>query len=141
MTSAPEVPRPFPARVLDAYAPHFEALAEGEIRVRRCRGCGEPQWPPRACCMRCTGEDFEWIRASEEATVYSYTVCHRAFHPWFADHLPYALVVADLDVGVRILGNAYAADVQEVRCGVPVRADFGWRAGDHVVLAWTVARS
>ncbi len=128
--------RPFPADPLERWVPHFEALEEGRILVRRCATCGTLQWPPRVCCRACTATEFAAVEAATEGTVYSLTLCHRAFHPWFEPRTPFALVLVDCDPGVRVLGNCFSSAASDLACGQRVRAGFDTRAENRVVLTW-----
>jgi uncharacterized protein len=142
MTPVPEtteqqpVTRPFPDPVLERFQPHFDALDRGELLVRRCEDCGRVQWPPRVCCRACSSERLTWTHAAGEGLIYTFTVCYRAFHPWFAERTPFGLVVADVEPGARLLGSCFSPEVESLACGQRVRADFSLKAGDHVVLAW-----
>jgi uncharacterized protein len=86
-------------------AAYWEALDEGELRFQRCRSCGTPWLPPQAACPACLSEDWAWERASGAATVVASTVFHRAFHPAFADRLPYSVSLLELLEGPRLLSN------------------------------------
>ena len=43
---------------------------------------------------------------------------HRALHPGFAEDVPYAAVIADLDEGVRITALAEGIDIADLRLGL-----------------------
>jgi uncharacterized protein len=130
------VSRPFPEPVLERFAPHFEALRRGELLVRRCEDCGRVQWPPRVCCRACNSERLAWIEAAREGVIYTFTVCYRAFHPWFAQRTPFGLVVADVEPGARVLGSCFSRAVESLACGQRVRADFSSSDDGNVVLVW-----
>ena len=68
-------------------------------------------------------------------TVYTFVTVYRAFHPWFADRVPYACVVADLGERIRVMGACFGEDADSVRCGVPVDAVFV-PADRLTVLEW-----
>jgi uncharacterized OB-fold protein len=126
---------PVPARASARYLPHLEALRKSQLVVRQCTSCGTRQWPPRPCCQICLAEDFNWIELPPEADVYTYTVCYRAFHDWFAARTPYAVVVAQLLPDVRIVGPSFG-DVERLECGVRVHANFGLIADGWPILCW-----
>ncbi len=98
------VVRPVPQSVDPRYRRHYEGLARGEFVVDRCQACHGIQWPPRDVCGRCRAEAFEDAPLSLRGRVHLHTTVHRAFHPWFADQIPYRLVVAESVSGVRVLG-------------------------------------
>jgi uncharacterized OB-fold protein len=87
-------------------AAYWEALDAGELRFQRCRTCATPWLPPMSACPVCLSEDWAWERASGAGTVVASTVFHRAYHPAFADRLPYSVSLVELDEGPRLLSNA-----------------------------------
>ncbi len=115
------VRRPFPEVVAPAYAEHVDGLRAGELVVRACAECGEVQWPPRALCPSCRGTSFAARPLERTGEVYTFTVVHRAFHPWFGDRVPYGVAVVDVTdaPGVRLAG-LYDGPVEGLRCGLPV---------------------
>jgi uncharacterized OB-fold protein len=63
---------------------------------------------------------------SGRATVFTYTVVHRAFDPEFADEVPYigALVTPDEDEDVRFVTRLIKVSPAEVRVGMSVFVEF-----------------
>jgi uncharacterized OB-fold protein len=93
------IPRPTPET-----RPYWDGAAAGELRIPRCRPCGEPFMYPRAHCPRCASADIEWIKASGRARLHSYLIAH---HPakGFEDEAPYAVAVVELEEGPRMMSN------------------------------------
>jgi uncharacterized OB-fold protein len=127
--------RPFPDPVEPEYADHFAALAEGVVQVRRCTACRTLQWPPRATCAECGHGGFEGWAVEPAGEVYTFTVVHRGFHPWFAERLPYAVAVVQLADGLRLTG-LYDGPLDDLRCGLPV-AGRAEAVGGAPALLWT----
>ncbi|WP_376707648.1 Zn-ribbon domain-containing OB-fold protein [Nocardioides alcanivorans] len=71
----------------------------GSVVVRRCRACDTVQWPPRPTCGTCHQTAFASHPVDPVGTVHTFSVVHRAFHPWFADRLPYGVAVVDVSGG------------------------------------------
>ena len=67
-------------------------------------------------------------------SVYSYAVTHRAFHPAWADRVPYAVVTVTLDEGVRMVSDLDPRDTARVAVGLPVEVYFEEVAGTDVTL-------
>jgi uncharacterized OB-fold protein len=57
-------------------------------------------------------------------TVYTYTIVHRAGSAAFAAETPYAIVLVDLDEGVRVMSNMVNCEPEQVSIGMPVRMVF-----------------
>jgi uncharacterized protein len=134
VASAPHVPPPLPQIDDELFAPFWQAASEHRLEVRRCRRCGTLQWPPRPLCARCRSADLGWHEIGQLGTVFSYFVAWRAFHPAFADDVPYAVGVVELEEGVRMLGRITGIDPKELRIGMAVQASFEQRGpGVHLV--------
>jgi uncharacterized OB-fold protein len=58
--------------------------------------------------------------------VYSWTVVHQALHPAFVDEVPYAIILAEMEEGVRLIARLRKADKTDGRLalGAPVLVDF-----------------
>jgi hypothetical protein len=65
---------------------------------------------------------------SGRGTVHTYTVVHRAFHPWFVERVPYVVALVDLDEGPRLMTNI-VAEPETVAIGTRVDVTFE-RHGD-----------
>ena len=85
--------------------PYWTGLTEGELRHQKCHQCGNAWLPAREECPRCLAADWEWTAASGRGRLISWVVYHQAFHPAFADRLPYNVAVVELDEGPRLVTN------------------------------------
>ena len=82
---------------------YWDALAAGTLTAERCVGCGTIQPYPKRYCENCGGQDRERLDVGESATVYSFTVVHRA-QPSFYLQPPFAIGLLDTTAeGHRIL--------------------------------------
>lgn len=99
MTEAP-LPTPTPDSL-----PYWEGLRAGRLVLQRCGACGVVRHYPRPVCASCFSMAVGWIEASGRGIVHSWTETHHAFLPSLAADLPYVLVTADLDEGVRLLAR------------------------------------
>jgi uncharacterized OB-fold protein len=127
--------RPYPAPVAAAFADFLAGLARRELAVRRCAACGALQWPPRPFCSRCRGDEFRAAALPDRGVVHTFTVCYRAFDPWFASRVPYAIAVVEISDGIRLTGNYLGADPSDLACGMAVRAQYEAVDG-HAFLGW-----
>jgi len=124
------VPPPLPAIDADTQ-PFWDGAKRGELLIQRCTGCDRRQFYPRLRCVRCGGA-VEWIAASGEGRVYSYTIVHRAAHEAFAPLVPYVVALVDLVEGPRMMSRLRVAP-DAVRIGLGVRVAFE-RLSDEVTL-------
>jgi hypothetical protein len=84
--------------------PYWDGAAAGELRIQRCTDCGTAFFYPRTSCPACGSGSVEWFTTSGRATLYSYTITHRAA-PGFEDDAPYAIAVVQLAEGPRMMAN------------------------------------
>lgn len=89
--------------------PYWAGLEAGELRFQRCRACGNAWLPARPECPNCLKGDWTWTPASGRAKLVSWVVYHRAYHPFFADKLPYNVALVELDEGVRLISGVLDA--------------------------------
>lgn len=92
---------------------HRAALADGRLTFQRCERCDNAWLPPREHCPRCLSQQWHWQQASGDAKVVSWVVYHRAYHPAFAERVPYNVVVAELVEGPRLISNVVGIDGAE----------------------------
>lgn len=107
--------------------------ARGELRFQRCDACGAWRHPPRYRCGACGSDAWTWTRSSGRGRVFTWTVTHRPIDPAFADEVPYAIVVAELEEGPRLVGNLRGLDPSLLRLDLPVEVGFD-AAGEGVAL-------
>jgi len=104
--------------------PYWDGLAQGRLMLQRCADCGRIRHYPQPMCAACHSMAADWIEASGEATVHSWTVAHHPFHAAFRAELPYVLVTADLPEGVRLLAQLRDAKAEALRPGLKLRIGF-----------------
>ena len=88
---------------------YWEGLKRHELRIQRCRECGNGYFYPRPFCPRpgCHSRDVEWITASGKGRLHTYVIAHRG-HPAF--EIPYVIAVVELDEGGRLMTNIVGVD-------------------------------
>ncbi len=86
-------------------AEFYAECAKGQLCFQRCNACGAWRHPPRPMCARCGGWQWRWQPSTGRGRIYTWTVTHQAMHPAFADDTPYAVVVVELDEGVRLVSG------------------------------------
>ena len=105
MSETSPIPRPLPR--MDGLHGDFyrECAREGRLVFQRCQECGTLRHPPRVLCAECGSDRVSWVPSAGRGTVFSWTVIHQAPHPAFAGQVPYAVVVVELEEGVRIVAS------------------------------------
>jgi uncharacterized OB-fold protein len=113
-------PRPLP-EATPCSQPHWEGLTRGEFLIQQCAQCGTLRHYPRPVCSACHSMEVKWLKASGEAKIHSWTIAHHAYHPAFKTLLPYTLVTADLEEGVRIIARLENTDGRLLQIGAPLK--------------------
>ena len=109
----------------------WEGAGRGELRIQRCLTCGRHQHYARMLCSHCGKQTLEWVTASGNGTVYSFTVIRQNGVPPFNERLPFVVATVDLDEdGARVIAAIPALDPRDARIGMRVRATFR-PAGDE----------
>jgi len=117
----------------------WAGTSAGELRVQRCDGCGALRHPPGPMCPSCGTTTAGYVVAAGTGEVYSYVVHHHPPVP--GKKLPVVVALVQLPEGVRMTGELLGARPDQVRIGLPVRAEFV-RIDDGLALpAWRAASS
>ncbi|HZJ28293.1 MAG TPA: OB-fold domain-containing protein [Acidimicrobiia bacterium] len=99
------------------------AATTGRLHFQRCDACGRWRHPPRFRCAGCGSELWSWSPASGRGRVFSWTVTHRPVDPAFAAELPYAVLVVEMDEGVRVVGSLIGLPPGQLELDLPVVAE------------------
>jgi hypothetical protein len=100
----------------------WEGTRRHELRLERCRACGEVRFPPMPHCPNCGSSDASIEQADPVGRVYSWITIHRPMSGLQPDDLPCTFVVVDLAAGCRMVGRLTGA--WEGTIGDPVAAVF-----------------
>lgn len=119
-----ELPRP---EITDLNRPYWDALQQGHLVYQRC-GCGHAWLPARTECPACLRPGAPWVRASGRGTLLSWVVYHTAYHPAFADRLPYHVALVQLEEGPRLLTRIVDGHVR-LAGGAPVDLQVSHESG------------
>lgn len=113
-------------------AAFWAGTRDHELRLQRCRACGQVRFPPMPRCPNCGSPDFATELAEPAGEVYSWITVHRPMSGIQPDDLPCTFVVVDLAAGCRMVGRFAGSWAGAI--GDPVVAAFA----DHE--DWTEVR-
>lgn len=119
MAAEGSLPRPLP-RPEGLNGEFYRRCAEGTLAFQRCSDCGAFRHPPRLRCPHCGSQGWSWEPSSGRGKIYTWTVTHQALHPAFAQELPYATVVTELEEGVRLVSGTRDLAPEDLALGLPV---------------------
>ncbi len=105
-------------------APFWEYCKKLELRMQKCGHCGHIRFPASVLCPKCHSMEAAWQKLSGRGKVWSFVVYRRAYHPAFADDIPYAVAVIELDEGPRMESNVIGCAMEDISIGMPVEVVF-----------------
>jgi len=103
---------------------YWEGAGRHELVLQRCKRCGTVQHRPRALCVTCLSDEIEHFVASGRGSVWTFTVTEQNQVPPFREAVPYVLAYVELEEGPRLLTNVVDCAPEQVRIGLPVKAEF-----------------
>jgi uncharacterized OB-fold protein len=104
---------------------YWEGARRGELRIQHCTTCGKHQHYARMLCSHCGETTLEWVTASGNGTVYSYTVIRQNGVPPFNERVPFVVATVDLDEdGARMIASMPSVEPERAQVGMRVRAAF-----------------
>ena len=115
--------KPLP-EIDDENKPYWEYCKKHELRMQKCTQCGYIRSRISIICPKCNSMEYEWTKLSGKGKVFSFIVYHRAFHPAYANEIPYDVAIIELDEGPRMQSNVTGCDVSEIKIDMPVEVYF-----------------
>lgn len=100
--------------------PYWNGLREGKLLMPHCEECGRYWFPPSLYCPHCSSARWSWAETSGRGRIYSYVVYHRVYDPAFAQDVPYAVAVIELEEGPRLYSNVVGVPPDQLACEMPV---------------------
>jgi len=93
------------------------------LEAGKCKKCGKVLFPARLVCPECGAREFETEILLETGKVLTYTVI-RVAPSQFTDQAPYAIAIAELTNGVKLMAQLVDCDVDDIKVGMEVRIEF-----------------
>jgi len=105
-------------------AEFYAECAQGRLSFQRCDDCGTWRHPPRVMCTKCGSWKWAWTPSCGRGSIYTWTVTHQPLHPAFAGATPYAVVVVEMEEGVRLVSGVVDLPLERLALGLPVEVVF-----------------
>jgi uncharacterized OB-fold protein len=115
--------------VIHPEAEYAAFVAQGRLMLQQVRGTGEHIFYPRVAQPGTGRADLEWVEASGDGVLYSYTVTRN--RPPAED---YVIALVDLAEGVRMMSRVVDCDLADLRIGMALRARPGEVDGVPAIL-------
>jgi uncharacterized OB-fold protein len=134
---------------------YFRHCTAHDFHLQRCDACGLLRYPPTTGCPSCGRPEATWTAVAGRGAVYTFAEVHHAIQPAFKEHLPYLVLIVELDTqrgvptehdALRIAGNLATSAgalappglVASVGIGTRVRMVFKDVAAGLAVPLWTI---
>lgn len=107
----------FPSRAWREYPQRYR------LEATKFKKSGKTYFPPRKVDPETGDTAFETVRLPETGKLLTYTVIRIAPSQW-GDMSPYALGIAELTDGTRLMAQLTDCNVDDVKIGMEVRLEF-----------------
>lgn len=129
-------PPPVPDSITEAY---WSALSAGRLKFQRCSRCRKAWLPPSPACPSCWSSASSLEACSGQARLLTWATYHRAYHPAFADSLPYTVALVELAEGPRLMAGLRCDDAGRLREGDALTLSLEAREGGFQVPVFDLA--
>jgi uncharacterized protein len=104
----------------------FDGAKAGQLRIQRCQDCGLYVHLPRPVCRRCLSFNLADEQVSGDATVYSWSVATKPFHPFFVDRVPYVFATVELveQPKLHLVTNIVGIVPADIQIGMALHVHF-----------------
>ena len=114
--------------------PFWQGAAAGKLLLQKCRACGKVQFFPRVVCVECFSSDIEWITASGQGKVHSFSWVRVPRNPAFKEEIPICYCNIVLDEGVIMESRIVGKEMEKVKIGDKVKVAFQQTASPDIRL-------
>jgi uncharacterized OB-fold protein len=106
-------------------------LNEEQLMSSRCKRCGTFFLPPRPICMKCHGNEMEWVEMSGKGKLTTFSCI--AIGPTFMmqnghdRERPYCVGVVELEEGARVVAQFVGIDTSKpetIKIGLPLTVTY-----------------
>ena len=106
-------------------------LNEEKLMGSRCRKCGGLYTPPRPICIKCQGDEMEWVEIKGKGKLAAFTTI-TVGPPWMVElgydrKNPYCSGVVELEEGTRVVARIEGVDASKpeaIKVGIPLTVEF-----------------
>ena len=114
--------------------PFWQGAAAGKLLLQKCRSCGKVQFFPRVVCVECFSSDIEWITASGQGKVHSFSWVRVPRNPAFKEEVPICYANIILVEGVIMESRIVGKGADKVKIGDKVKVIFQETASSEIKL-------
>ena len=104
--------------------PYWDACNRHQLLIQHCPDCSHYQFYPRSFCTACMRRQPEWVRASGQGTIETWTIVRRPVTEAYTGDTPYVIALVRLEEGPLMMSQVTDCDPERVKTGMPVKVVF-----------------
>jgi uncharacterized protein len=110
----------------------WDGAEEHKLLIQKCNSCGRFQHWPEPVCHHCLSFDLGHGEVSGRGTIYSFEIATQAFHPSFADKIPFVIAVVELieQPNLKLITNIVEVDPDSAAIAVGAEVEVTWQQLD-----------
>jgi uncharacterized protein len=116
--------RPLPSSEDALVAEFWEHCNRGELRFQRCAQCRTWRHLPRFACAGCGSDRWTWELSNGQGRIHSWTITHQPLLRDFPEPVPYAVIVVEMEEGVRMVSGLRGLEPSALELELPVEVLF-----------------
>jgi uncharacterized OB-fold protein len=106
---------------------------EERLCFQQCLDCRRWRHIPRPMCAACGSMQWAWRESCGRGRVFSWTITRAPLHPAFAADVPYAVLLVELEEGVRMISGFRNGSIVAIELDMSVEVIFE-RLNEHVAM-------
>lgn len=112
-------------------ASFYEFIAEKKLMASRCKKCQALYLPPHPICVKCHGNEMEWVEMKGKGKLVAFTAIavgqSCTIEEGYSRDNPYLVGIVALDEGPKISGRILGIDAKKpenIKVGTPLTIEF-----------------
>ena len=112
-------------------ASFYEFIAEKKLMASRCKKCQALYLPPHPICIKCHGNEMEWVEMKGKGKLAAFTSVavgqSRTIEEGYSRDNPYLVGIVELDEGPKVSGRILGIDAKKpenIKVGTPLTIEF-----------------
>ena len=112
-------------------ASFYEFIAEKKLMASRCSKCQALYLPPHPICIKCHGNEMEWVEMKGKGKLAAFTSVavgqSRTIEEGYSRDNPYLVGIVELDEGPKVSGRILGIDAKKpenIKVGTPLTIEF-----------------
>jgi len=112
-------------------ASFYQFLTEKKLMASRCKKCQALYLPPHPICIKCHGNEMEWVEMKGKGKLATFTAIavgqSRTIEEGYSRDNPYLVGIVELDEGPKVSGRILGIDAKKpenIKVGTPLTVEF-----------------